>query len=126
GATWGAWVVSPRVPAARSQACVSWPSCGSRRLELFDPQWCYATGRLALPPSQHVRVMALAPSLRFPFSRAFFALTPPPSRRALGLALLTLDALAFCWRGIEMRPHGINDGMKIDIRVDKSRQVLEL
>src|SRR5262249_47712046 len=68
---------------------------------------------------QHVRVMALAPSLRFPFSRPFFALTPLPSRWALGLALLTLDALAFCRRGIEMRSHGINDGMKIDIRVDK-------
>jgi len=70
--------------------------------------------------------MALAPSLRFPFSRPFFALTPLPSRWALGLALLTLDALAFCRRSIEMRSHGINDGMKIDIRVDKSREVLEL
>ena len=42
------------------------------------------------------------------------------------MALLTLAALAFCRRGIEMRSHGINDSMKIDIRVDKSREALEL
>ena len=42
------------------------------------------------------------------------------------MALLTLAALAFCRRGIEICPHGINDGMKIAIRVDKSREALEL
>src|SRR5262245_27768072 len=80
----------------------------------------------AVPTLRYIRVMALPPSLRFPGTRAFFPLPTLPACRALGLALLTLAALAFCWRGIEMRPHSIDDGMKIDIRVDKSGQVLEL
>src|SRR5574341_972205 len=70
--------------------------------------------------------MALPPSLRCPGARAFFSLAPPPACWALGLPLLTLSALAFCQRGIDMGSHAINDGMKIDIRVDKSREVLEL
>jgi len=63
--------------------------------------------------------------LWFPLAPAVFALAAFPSCWALGLTFLILAIGAFSRRGIKMGPHGINNSMKIDIGIDKSREVLE-
>ena len=68
--------------------------------------------------------MALTPPLWFSLAPAVLVLATFPSGRAWGLALLTLDASAFRRRSIKLGPHSVNNRMKIDIGIDKSREGL--
>src|SRR5262245_32898915 len=69
--------------------------------------------------------MALMPPLWFSLAPAVLILTTFPSGRAWGLAFFTLDASAFCGRGIKLGPHSVNNRMKIDIGIDKSGEGLQ-
>src|SRR6266545_7227712 len=75
--------------------------------------------------SHHTSEKWLSRRLWFPLAPAVFALAAFPSCWALGLTFLILAIWAFSRRGIQMGPHGINNSMKIDIGINKSREVLE-